>query len=302
MNQRELMSSLSKAQRLHFSKKSNQAGLKRLIQQWLVIAILMVVVLLVTPLFLKLLIMLPLGIMLVFQFTLLHETSHRTPFVSRRLNDIVGSICGFILLLPPEWFRLFHLEHHRHTNDPENDPELASDKPKTRGQYFWHITGLPVWWGAMKTLWNNAFGRINEVYIPQGKEAGIRRESRIYLGLYAAVIVSILLDSTLLLSVWVIPVLLGQPFLRLYLLAEHADCPHTDNLFENTRTTYTNGVMRWLAWNMPYHTEHHVYPAVPFFRLPELHEITQGHLGVTTDGYIIFNQNYWKAVSRREPA
>jgi fatty acid desaturase len=30
------------------------------------------------------------------------------------------------------------------------------------------------------------------------------------------------------------------------------------------------GVMHWLAWSMPYHAEHHVYPAVPFFRLREL--------------------------------
>ena len=66
-----------------------------------------------------------------------------------------------------------------------------------------------------------------------------------------------------------LPVLLGQPALRLYLLAEHGDCPRVANMFENTRTTFTTAMMRFLAWNMPYHVEHHVYPQVPFYRLPD---------------------------------
>ncbi len=29
--------------------------------------------------------------------------------------------------------------------------------------------------------------------------------------------------------------------------------------------------MRWMAWNMQYHTAHHTFPSVPFYRLPDLH-------------------------------
>ena len=33
--------------------------------------------------------------------------------------------------------------------------------------------------------------------------------------------------------------------------------------------------MRWVHWNMTYHTIHHTFPAVPFFNLPRLHaEVT----------------------------
>ncbi|PWQ95499.1 fatty acid desaturase [Leucothrix pacifica] len=299
MNQRQFMASLTKQQRVYFAQKSDVEGLKRLLQQWLLIAVLMALVLLSQSLLLKLVFMLPLGILLVFQFTLLHETSHRTPFKSRHINDAVGNLCGFILLLPPEWFRLFHLEHHRHTNDPEKDPELASDKPQTHRQYLLHISGLTVWWGSAKSLWSNATNTIDEVYIPEGKSAGIQREARIYLALYVAAAIAILLGNTVLLSVWIVPVLLGQPFLRLYLLAEHAGCPHTSNLFENTRTTYTNKLVRWLAWNMPYHAEHHVYPAVPFYKLAEVHELSKQYLAVTSDGYMRFNRDYWK--NTRQP-
>ena len=42
-----------------------------------------------------------------------------------------------------------------------------------------------------------------------------------------------------------------------------------DNGLTNTRTTLTNGLMRLLMWNMPFHTEHHLYPSIPFHRLPD---------------------------------
>lgn len=91
---------------------------------------------------------------------------------------------------------------------------------------------------------------------------------------------------------WLLPVLLGQPALRLFLLAEHGDCPQVANMFENTRTTFTTAVVRFLAWNMPYHVEHHVYPAVPFHQLPQLHQRMRDELRVTADGYAAFAKAY----------
>jgi len=86
--------------------------------------------------------------------------------------------------------------------------------------------------------------------------------------------------------VWLLPCLLGQPFLRLYLMAEHGRCAFSANIFENTRTTLTNRIIRFLAWNMPYHTEHHALPQVPFHNLPALHAEMQGHHRVLARGYL----------------
>ena len=36
------------------------------------------------------------------------------------------------------------------------------------------------------------------------------------------------------LTLWIIPALLGQPFLRAFLLAEHAACPAVSNMLENS--------------------------------------------------------------------
>jgi fatty acid desaturase len=33
-----------------------------------------------------------------------------------------------------------------------------------------------------------------------------------------------------------------------------------------------NPLFRFLYWNMNYHTEHHMYPTVPYHALPKLHE------------------------------
>ena len=40
----------------------------------------------------------------------------------------------------------------------------------------------------------------------------------------------------------------------------------------NTRTVYINPVFRFLYLNMNYHVEHHLFPGVPYYNLPALHE------------------------------
>jgi fatty acid desaturase len=54
------------------------------------------------------------GVLLTFLFCPLHECLHYTAFKTRRLNDMVGSVIGLLLLLPPHYFRLFHWEHHKY--------------------------------------------------------------------------------------------------------------------------------------------------------------------------------------------
>jgi fatty acid desaturase len=231
------------------------------------------------------------GVLIVFLFTLEHECTHKTPFASLRLNEGVGHLTGFLLLLPFRWFRYFHLAHHRHTNIAGLDPELDGAKPETLAAWLLHVSGLPYWWAGARLIWRLARGSERAAYLPAPALPGIEAEARILLGIYAVAGAS-LWFSPALIWVWIVPVLLGQPFLRLYLLAEHGDCPQVAAMFANTRTTFTNGVVRFLAWNMPYHTEHHVWPAVPFHQLPALHRRMRAHLGVTAAGYAAFTKGY----------
>lgn len=226
------------------------------------------------------------GTTLVFLFAPLHETVHYTAFRNRWINRGVSAVCGWILLLPPRYFRAFHLEHHRYTQDPERDPELAVAPPATWRDYLWRVSGLQYWTSRVQTTLVHAAGRVDEKYIARSQRAAVVREARLYLASYLAVgAVSAALGSAVVLWIWVVPVLLAQPMLRLYLLAEHTGCPLVPNMLENSRTVHTNAVVRFLAWNMPYHAEHHAYAAIPFHALPRAHAALVPHIREKSPGY-----------------
>jgi fatty acid desaturase len=116
-------------------------------------------------------------------------------------------------------------------------------------------------------------GIVTEPYVPTGRKGGLIREARWHLagyGLIAAL--SLIWRSPLALELWLLPMLLLKPVHQLQNTIEHLGLPHIDSITENTRSTRTNALMRWLAWNMQYHTAHHAFPGVPFYRLRELHE------------------------------
>lgn len=232
------------------------------------------------------------GIAICFLFTLEHEATHKTPFRTPWINEWAGRIAGLLICQPFEWFRYFHLAHHRHTNIPGKDPELiAGQKPESWPEYLGHVSGLPFWYAMIRQTVGNAVGRDPGPCIPERARPRVRTEARLMLAGYALALASLAV-TPLLFWAWILPCLLGQPFLRLYLLAEHGRCPFVANMFENTRTTHTNRIVRFLAWNMPYHVEHHTLPGVPFHKLPELHGHMQGRHRVTADGYAAFTADY----------
>ena len=46
----------------------------------------------------------------------------------------------------------------------------------------------------------------------------------------------------------------------------------------STRTVYLNSVFSFLYWHMEYHIEHHMFPSVPSYNLPKLHELIKNQL------------------------
>lgn len=226
------------------------------------------------------------GTTLVFLFAPLHETVHYTAFRSRWVNRVVSSGCGWLLLLPSRYFRAFHLEHHRYTQDPERDPELAVTPPGTWRAYLWHVSGGPYWISQIRTMLTHAAGRVTEPYIGPSERAGVVREARLHLASYLAVgVASVVAGSAAVLWIWLLPAVLGQPMLRLYLLAEHTGCPMVPDMLANSRTVHTNAVVRFLAWNMPYHAEHHAYAAIPFHALPRAHAVLAPYIREQPKGY-----------------
>jgi fatty acid desaturase len=236
------------------------------------------------------------GIVLVFLFCALHECIHRTAFASRPLNDAVAWVCGALLVLPPNYFRLFHFAHHRYTQDRARDPELAVPAPATPAAYWWRVSGLPYWRERLQTTLRHAFtGRVAEPFVPPARAAEVVREARILWGCYLGIAaVSLYLQRADVLIYWIVPVLLGQPFLRLFLLAEHTGCAFDDDMLANTRTTYTNAAVLLLTWRMPYHAEHHSFPSVPFHRLARVNAMLPAARRVTAPGYLALHRTLWR--------
>lgn len=58
---------------------------------------------------------------------LAHEASHYCFMKNRLLNDLIPDLfCMFPLMATVHFYRLFHLAHHQHTNDPERDPDIQN--------------------------------------------------------------------------------------------------------------------------------------------------------------------------------
>jgi fatty acid desaturase len=234
----------------------------------------------------------PLGVMLAFTFMIEHEATHKTVLSNQVLNDWAGRISGFLILLPFEWFRWFHMAHHRHTNDPAHDPEIAGGKrPATRAQWVRHVSGLPYWIAELRLLWRLARGNAKDSFMPANAKQRAISEARVMIGFYLIAVLSLFYTS-LLFWIWLLPVIIGQVLLRIFLLSEHVECPHVTNMFENTRTTFTTKFMRFITWNASYHIEHHVCPTVPFYNLPQLHAHMRTELKVTADGYANFTREF----------
>ncbi|MDW3225227.1 MAG: fatty acid desaturase [Paracoccaceae bacterium] len=290
MTHKDFLKSLSSADKAALTERSNAAGLRHLMLHAGLIVFCGFLIALKVPFWWMLIV--PQGILIAFLFTLQHEATHKTPFANEHLNEWVGWTSGLLIFQPFLWFRYFHLMHHRYTNDPANDPELAGlPKPENWPDFLWHLSSIGYWRDKVHLFWSLCFGTIDAPYLPKRVHPRLRREASGMLVIYALALVFTLFVKPVLFWVWILPLALGFPVLRLYLLAEHGRCPTVANMFNNTRTTYTNRIVRFVAWNMPYHIEHHTYPQVPFHMLPAFNAKICEHLGVTSLGYGRFTRD-----------
>lgn len=232
-------------------------------------------------------------------FATVHETGHNTAFASKDLNRAVCWLAALPHYYTPTGFRVFHFAHHRHTHDPLRDPEisLAGKAAPSLGSSIWmylgYLTGLPlllykVTWLIAAAIGVSAVWKHFLIFVPEHAQRQHSREARLALlfhGLWLTAGVFWLPGLLhLLLAQW-----LGHSFLSLYTFCEHTGLPEEGDILRRTRTTLTHPLITWLVWNMPYHAEHHAYPALPFHALPRLHSLLAPELQVTQKGYISFH-------------
>jgi fatty acid desaturase len=240
------------------------------------------------------------GIVQVALFAPAHETMHQTAFASKRANQIVGWITSCPSLLNAQFYASFHLAHHRHTQMP-GDPELGvMPEPRNLLEYLARMSGFLYWRFRLRMIANcwrgdlSSYPYVNAVS-QRSVIMSVRAMSVVMFG--GALLTGALFGWRVPVLFWIAPQLLGQPFLRAYLLLEHTGCTEDANGLTNTRTTLTVAPMRLLMWDMPFHAEHHLYPSIPFHRLAEAHAAIRERLGYLQDGYVRWNVAFYRRVT-----
>jgi fatty acid desaturase len=192
-------------------------------------------------------------------------------FRTKGLNEFFGRVFGFLLFYPRDFDQVQHFAHHRFTQDWARDGELG--RPRfTLGAYVLWMLGPTYWYTRLRRIVLFALGRIDEAYLPESRRPGLVREARWHLAGYGLVAaISVVTGSLLALELWLLPLLAMKPVHQLQNTIEHLGLPHVESITRNTRSTRTNALMRWLGWNMAYHTAHHAFPGVPCYHLPALH-------------------------------
>jgi fatty acid desaturase len=212
------------------------------------------------------------GVLLNFLYAGQHELSHWTVFRTGWLNEWVGRIFGFVLFYPRTFDQVQHMAHHRFTQEWARDGELARERYNLTSYLLW-MSGVTYWYTRWRRILRFSLGIITEPYLPAKRHAELVREARWHLAGYASIaVISLAAHSAAAVILWLAPMLAMKCVHQLQNTIEHLGLSHEDNVLINTRSTRTNGLMRWLGWQMQYHTAHHAFPGVPFHRLRELHD------------------------------
>lgn len=232
------------------------------------------------------------GLLINFLYAGQHEMSHWTVFKTKKLNEVFGRLFGFVLFYPRDFDQIQHFAHHRHTQDWDQDGELLRAPYTLRAYLLWFF-GPTYWWTRILRILRFACGIVTETYVPDRRKPEVIREARWHAAGYAVIAaVSVAAGTWAAVIYWLLPMVAMKFTHQLQNTIEHLGLEHSDNILENTRSTKTNAPMRWLGWNMQYHTAHHAFPAVPFHSLPKLHEAMFTERGVEPNamGYLAFQR------------
>jgi len=228
---------------------------------------------------------------------LMHDAAHGTLFKSRWCNNVLANYaCGSAIGVDIERYRRHHLAHHAKTGS-EDDPDLSLSAPfpTTRASLMRKclrdlagVSGLKREYGLVLMnlgliRWTVASdivrlpqeGRRWHDYLRDGASNLWRPLA------FQAVLFAILLacGHGWLYLAWIGAYLTTYSlFMRLRSISEHACTAPGPDMLRNTRTTRAGLLARATVapLNVNFHIEHHLMPAVPYFRLPRMHRLLLG--------------------------
>ncbi len=246
--------------------------------------------------------------------TACHELSHKTPFRNKSANEFFLKVYAFFGWWDHVWFRPSHIRHHQVTVYHDYDGEVVLPQKFTfRDWQFW--LNLFAWnpvmtWNTLKTYYRRASGQLDnewfEFVIPENNDQ-LRRDhtnwARFALGGHALLAALFIASGH-----WFLVFIFNFGSLYCGWLSFLCGAPQHFGMQPDVPDhrlscrTYTCGWLPgFLYWNMQYHVEHHMFPAVPFFNLPKLRRVIEHDLPPAPHGLVPL----WKhmlAVHRRQQA
>jgi fatty acid desaturase len=220
---------------------------------------------------------------------LMHEGAHFRMFKNKVVNDWVSDIfLAWPILITTASYRANHSRHHRYTNT-ESDPDCHR-KLFQMPAADWEF---PTTWRRLAAIFLKDITAISSIYIVKsvillgrtnkdtkttevkpGKDARPLAAALARVVFYLAILASAIAFGfwKQLLLFWFVPYLTTfNLLLHVRSIAEHFATAN-DHPLNITRTTLISGWEKiFFPYNINYHIEHHLYPSVPFYRLPALH-------------------------------
>jgi fatty acid desaturase len=222
-------------------------------------------------------------------YSMSHETAHGTPFRTRWLNEMVMWVTALIYVEEPLHRRYTHTNHHTWTWHVGKDSQMPFDTPMTFGGWLAEASGYALLKFHLVTLLRLAAGRYTPVMksaIPADEFPCIRRNAWIFIGVYAAIATPIAFGASWLWWFLVLPWLLGRPAMILITLIQHVEmAENSPSILDSTRSFRSSPIASFLYMNMENHVEHHLYPQVPFYALPTLHDAIREQLPQPDPGF-----------------
>ena len=236
-------------------------------------------------------------------YAMSHESAHGTAFRTRWINEIVFWITSLIYMEEPLHRRYTHTNHHTYTWHVGKDSQMAFDTPVTLRVWLLEITGLALTYFHLLTLIRLVSGRYTETMkwvIPHDEFPRIRRNAFVFVGIYAAIALVITAGAHWLLWYLVIPVFLGRIATVAFGLIQHVEmAENSPSILDSTRSFKTTPLVSFLYLNMENHIEHHLYPQVPFYALPQLNAAIREQLPEPDPGFFRTNLEVLGVVIRR---
>ncbi|MEM1060298.1 MAG: fatty acid desaturase [Verrucomicrobiota bacterium] len=250
------------------------------------------------------------GMVVSFFMNGVHELGHGTVFKTRWLNTFFVRVYAFLGWINHEHFQNSHQRHHRYTLHPPDDLEVVLPMRLVLRDLLERGIVMPHHlWGKIRGTARLSCGRFEgeweQTMFPEGDEKARRPVIRWARALYAGHLGILLVSIAM--GWWLLPVLTTfSPFYGgwLHMLCNATQhlglCDHDPDYRVNSRTFTCSPLLGFLYWQMNYHIEHHMYAAVPCYRLAKLHRLIRHDLPPTPHGLLACWREIYGIQKRQE--